>query len=138
MDKNNWLKEILKLVILAMTVYLESSSKLHNIENYVKKSAKYLITLIIVLIPILLTIWGCLFLSLFFYITAKFDLSNYLAALIIAAINIVILVICLLWFKHKIQHNKLAKSNLNLLLIKLMRITKSMDNNQSDSSRELP
>lgn len=132
MDKNNWIKEVIKLANLAITVYLESSNKLCNIENYVKKSAKYLITLIIVSIPTLLTIWGGLFLSLFFYMTAKFDLSNYLAALIIAAINIVIFIICLLWFRHKIRHNKLAKSNLNILLTKLMRITKSMDKNQSE------
>jgi len=132
MDKNNWIKEVIKLLNLAITVYLESSNKLSNIENYVKKSAKYLISLIIVLIPILLTIWGGLFLSLFFYMTMKFELSNYIAALIIAVINIVILIICLLWFKHKIRHNKLAKSNLNLLLTRLLRITKSMDNNQGE------
>ncbi|HLX53974.1 MAG TPA: hypothetical protein VKR58_08530 [Aquella sp.] len=132
MDKNNWIKEVIKLINLAITVYLESSNKLRNIENYVKKSAKYLITLIIISIPVLLTIWGGLFLGLFFYITTKFDLSNYIAALIIAAINVVILIICLLWFKHKIRHNKLAKSNISILLTRLLRITKSMDNDQSE------
>lgn len=128
MDKNNWINQVLKLATIVIQAYIESSSKLHSIEIYFKKLVKYLITLTIVSIPILLTIWGGIFLSLFFYITAKFGLSNYVTVLIITIINILILIICLIWFKHKFRKNKLEKNNLSLLFMKLMHIGQSIDN----------
>lgn len=129
MDKSNWLKEILKLVNLAIQVYIESSSTLHNVENYIKKSAKYIIMLIIIIIPIVLTIWGGLFLALFFYITTHYGLSNYISAVIIAIINTLIFIMCLLWFKYKTQRNKLEKNNVSLLLMKLIRLANSKCDN---------
>ena len=127
MMNNNWIKELLKLLTIAIQVYIESSSKLHNIESYIKKSAKYLISLVIIAIPILLTIWGGLFLSLFFYITGKYGLNTYTAALVITLINIFILIVCLTWFKHKIRKNKLQKNNINLLFIELVQFIKSIN-----------
>lgn len=128
MEKRHWFKDILKLIVVTMQLYLESSSKLHNLEQFIKRLAKNIVILVAIFIPVVLSIWASLCVSLYFYLGTKLLLPNYIITLIIALVNLCLLLLLILWFKGRIRDYQLAKtSGVNLVLMKLLRSVKTLE-----------
>ena len=128
MEKKHWIKDILKLILVTMQLYLESSNKLHNLELFLKRLAKNIVILVAIFIPIILSIWASLCVSLYFYLSDKLLLPNYETSLIIAAVNLCLLLLLILWFRGRVRDYQLAKtSGLNFVLMKLLRSVKTLE-----------